>query len=99
MAEQTLTSWNEGTTKQAILAFVDEVTTEGPNYVPVADRFTTFDNDGTLWVEQPTPPQFDFVFAHWAEEIKQDPSLATQQPYKPLVDKDPPNGRGCRQPT
>jgi hypothetical protein len=51
MAERALASWNEGTTKQAILAFVDQVTTQGPNYVTVADRIATFDNDGTLWVE------------------------------------------------
>ncbi len=40
-------------------------------------------------VEQPLPPQFDFVFRKWAEEIKADPSLAGQQPYKAIVEKDP----------
>jgi phosphoglycolate phosphatase-like HAD superfamily hydrolase len=54
----------------------------------VADRIATFDNDGTLWVEQPLPPQFDFVFRKWGEEIKQDPSLASQQPYKAIIEKD-----------
>ena len=48
----------------------------------------TFDNDGTLWVEQPAPPQFDVVFRRWAEELRADPSLASRQPYKALVDKD-----------
>jgi phosphoglycolate phosphatase-like HAD superfamily hydrolase len=42
-----------------------------------------------LWVEQPLPPQFDFVFRKWADEIKADPSLAGQQPYKAIVEKDP----------
>ena len=51
-------------------------TTDGPDFVPVADRIAAFDNDGTLWVEQPLPPQFDFVFRTWAEEIKADPSMA-----------------------
>jgi phosphoglycolate phosphatase-like HAD superfamily hydrolase len=88
-AAAALPSWNEGKTKEAILAFVDEVTTEGQQFVPVAERVATFDNDGTLWVEQPMPPQFDFVFGHWAEEIKLDPSLASRQPYKSLVEKDP----------
>ena len=54
----------------------------GPDFIEVADRIATFDNDGTLWVEQTHAPQFDFVFGHWAEEIKADPSLAERQPYK-----------------
>jgi hypothetical protein len=36
----------------------------------VEDRIATFDNDGTFWVEQPLPPQFDFAFGKWGEEIK-----------------------------
>jgi phosphoglycolate phosphatase-like HAD superfamily hydrolase len=48
----------------------------------------SFDNDGTLWVEQPLPPQFDFVFRRWAEEVKADPSMAEEQPYKALLEKD-----------
>jgi phosphoserine phosphatase len=40
-------------------------------------------------VEQPLPPQFDFVFGKWAEEIKADPSVAAQQPYKAIIEKDP----------
>ncbi len=61
----------------------------GPGFVPAADRIATFDNDGTLWVEQPMPPQFDFVFRKWAEEVQADPSLASQQPYKAIIEKDP----------
>ena len=49
-----LPSWNEGAAKRNILKFVQDVTTEGsPNYVPLAERIATFDNDGTLWSEQP----------------------------------------------
>jgi len=84
-----LSSWNDGSAKKAILDFVERVTTEGPDFVPVADRIAAFDNDGTLWVEQPLPPQFDFVFRKWAEEIKADPSMAEQQPYKAIIEKDP----------
>jgi phosphoglycolate phosphatase-like HAD superfamily hydrolase len=84
-----LASWNEGSAKTAVLEFVQRVTSEGPDFVPVADRVAAFDNDGTLWVEQPLPPQLDFVFRTWAEEIKADPSMAAQQPYKALVEKDP----------
>ena len=75
--------------RSAVLGFVKRATTEGPDFVPPADRIATFDNDGTLWVEQPLPPQFDFVFGKWAEEIKQDPSMAAQQPYKAIIERDP----------
>jgi phosphoserine phosphatase len=84
-----LASWNDGSAKTAVLDFVQRVTSEGPDFVPVADRVAAFDNDGTLWVEQPLPPQFDFVFRKWAEEIKADPSMAAQQPYKAIIEKDP----------
>jgi phosphoglycolate phosphatase-like HAD superfamily hydrolase len=83
-----LESWNDGPAKQAILDFVASATTPGPGFVAVADRIAAFDNDGTLWVEQPLPPQFDFVFRKWGEEIKQDPALASQQPYKAIIERD-----------
>ena len=84
-----LASWRTGSAKQAIIDFVTRSTTPGPDFVEVADRIATFDNDGTLWVEQPLPPQFDFVFRRWAEEVKADPSLAEQQPYKAVIERDP----------
>jgi phosphoserine phosphatase len=83
-----LASWRDGSAKQAILDFVASATREGPGFVPVAGRIASFDNDGTLWVEQPMPPQFDFVFRRWAEEVEADPSLVGRQPYKALVEKD-----------
>jgi phosphoglycolate phosphatase-like HAD superfamily hydrolase len=88
MNDTVLASWVDGSAKQAILDFVEEVTTPGPGFVAPADRVATFDNDGTLWVEQPLPPQFDFVFRAWALEAKADPTLAQQQPYKALVERD-----------
>lgn len=86
---EVLASWNEGAAKNAIVDFITSATTPGSAFVEVADRIATFDNDGTLWVEQPLPPQFDFVFRKWGEEIKAEPSLADQQPYKALIEKDP----------
>jgi phosphoglycolate phosphatase-like HAD superfamily hydrolase len=88
MSDTVLPSWNTGPARDAILDFVRRVTTEGPGFVPAADRIAAFDNDGTLWVEQPLPPQFDFVFRKWGEEIKADPSLAGQQPYKAIIERD-----------
>ena len=55
---EVLASWNDGAAKQAIVDFVTSATEPGPGFVAVADRIATFDNDGTLWVEQPLPPQY-----------------------------------------
>jgi phosphoglycolate phosphatase-like HAD superfamily hydrolase len=83
-----LASWNDGETKRAILAYIDSATASGPRFVEPADRVATFDNDGTLWVEKPAPPQFDFLFRTWTEAVKKDPSLAREQPYKAIVEQD-----------
>jgi len=57
-----LPSWNDGATKSSILDFVARVTTQGgPFFVPVDQRIATFDNDGTLWVEQPMYVQLVFA--------------------------------------
>ena len=57
-----LASWNAGPTEDAIVAFVDRVTKEGgPDFVPVAERIAVFDNDGTLWSEQPVYNQLAFA--------------------------------------
>ena len=61
-AADALPSWNDTAAKKAIVAFVEQVTKEGsPNFVPVAERIATFDNDGTLWVEQPMYIQLAFA--------------------------------------
>jgi hypothetical protein len=53
-AQDPLPSWNEGTARKGIIEFVTKVTKEGgPDFVPAAERIATFDNDGTLWAEQP----------------------------------------------
>src|SRR5262249_49855023 len=57
-----LPSWNEGPSKKAIVEFVSKVTAaRSPDFVPVEERIATFDNDGTLWVEQPMYSQFLFA--------------------------------------
>lgn len=83
-----LASWRDGPAKRAILDFVTAAVEDGPGFIPVADRIAAFDNDGTLWVERPLPPQFDFVFRKWAAEAKADPSLAGRQPYKAVIEQD-----------
>ena len=61
-AEDPLPSWNDGKAKQSIIEFVAKVTKPGsPDFVPVPERIATFDNDGTLWCEQPMPVQLFFA--------------------------------------
>ncbi len=84
-----LRSWNDGPVKDAIVDFVAASTTEeSPGFVPKADRIATFDNDGTLWVERPLLPQGVFLLETWEAEVKKDPSLAAEQPYKAIVEHD-----------
>jgi hypothetical protein len=57
-----LPSWNDGLAKKAIVDFVQTTTTQGsPKFVPPAERIATFDQDGTLWVEQPLYTQVVFA--------------------------------------
>jgi phosphoserine phosphatase len=83
-----LTSWNNGLTKQSIIDFLNSTVEDGSNYIKPEDRIATFDNDGTLWVEQPIPVQADFIFQALLKSSLKDPSLANQQPYKAIIEKD-----------
>ena len=81
-----LPSWNEGVAKQSIVAFVAKVTTTGsPNFVPVAERIATFDNDGTLWAEQPLYSQFLFVIDRVKVLAPQHPEWRTTEPFASLL--------------
>jgi len=83
-----LPSWNEGATKNAILAFVRSVIEPGEGFVPPGERIATFDNDGTLWCEKPMYPQADFLIRRWAAQAQADPSKAGTQPWKAVVEGD-----------
>lgn len=77
-----LPSWAETPTKAAILAFVAKVTTPGsPDYVVPAERIATFDNDGTLWVEQPIYTQITFSIDRTKALAPQNPAWATTSPF------------------
>jgi len=83
-----LESWNDGAARRAIIDFVTEVTTEGsPAFVPPADRIAVFDNDGTLWCEQPVI-QLAHILERWEAMAQQNPALRDQQPWKAAVEKD-----------
>ena len=83
-----LVSWNDGPAKQAIVGFIERTTTPGPAYLEPAERVATFDNDGTMWIEQPLPVQLDFIFRSLAAAAQKDSSLAGQQPYKAILEQD-----------
>jgi phosphoglycolate phosphatase-like HAD superfamily hydrolase len=89
MADRALPSWNEGPARAAILDFVARVTTEhGPDYVRPAERIATFDNDGTLWCEQPLQNQFFFVFDRLETLAAMDPALRERQPFEAFLERD-----------
>lgn len=86
----TLKSWNNTQTKQAILDFVAAASDENsPDYIPPAERIAAFDNDGTLWVEQPAPAQTGLLIGKLVEKVKANPALAAEEPYKGIVTQDP----------
>ena len=85
----TLPSWNDTPTKQAILDFVVAVTDENnPSYIPPAERVATFDNDGTLWCEKPAFIQLLFEIARLKQMAEADPDLQSQPAYKAAVEGD-----------
>ena len=84
-----LASWNDGAAKQSILTFVRRVTTEGsPDFVPVPARIAVFDNDGTLWCEQPFYVQGIFVLDRVRSLAAQHPEWKEQQPFKAAIEND-----------
>jgi hypothetical protein len=84
-----LPSWNEGPAKAAILDFVADVTApDTADFVPAAERIAVFDNDGTLWVEQPMYVQGVFAFDRLRALAPQHPEWQTQQPFKAALEGD-----------
>lgn len=84
-----LPSWREGEIKAALLEFVAAVTAAGsPEFVAEAERIAVFDNDGTLWCEQPAQPQVLFAQARAAEMAAADPSLKSREPFRAFLEHD-----------
>jgi phosphoglycolate phosphatase-like HAD superfamily hydrolase len=85
-ADDPLPSWHDGAVKRAIMDFVQRVTTPGgADFVPVPERIATFDNDGTLWAEQPMYFQLAFAFDRVKALAPQHPEWQTQEPFKSLL--------------
>jgi phosphoglycolate phosphatase-like HAD superfamily hydrolase len=88
-AESPLPSWNDGPSKQALVDFVQRVTKEGgPDFVPVEERVAVFDNDGTLWCEQPIYVQFAFALDRVRALAPQHPEWNEKEPFATILKGD-----------
>jgi hypothetical protein len=84
-----LPSWNDGAAKKAVVEFVAKVTKEGePDFVSPAERIAVFDNDGTLWAEQPIYFQFAFALDRVKALAPQHPEWKTTEPFASLFKGD-----------
>jgi len=81
-----LPSWNDGATKKSILAFIDAAVSDGnPAFVPPAQRIAVFDNDGTLWAEQPIYFQLAFAMDRVKRLAPQHPDWQTHEPFMSIL--------------
>jgi haloacid dehalogenase-like hydrolase len=88
-AQDALPSWSDGPAKQSIVEFVAKVTKEGsPDFVPPEQRIATFDNDGTLWCEQPMYFQLLFALDRVKALAPQHPEWKTKEPFASLLKGD-----------
>jgi hypothetical protein len=88
-AADPLPSWNDGLAKKAIIEFVDKVTNEGlSDFVPQSERIAVFDNDGTLWAEQPLYVQLAFTIDRVKEFATNRPEWKDKQPFKAIIEND-----------
>jgi phosphoglycolate phosphatase-like HAD superfamily hydrolase len=84
-----LSSWNDGPAKRSIVEFVTKVTKPGsPDFVPVAERIAVFDNDGTLWAEQPMYFQALFTFDRIKALAPQHPEWKEKEPFASVLKGD-----------
>lgn len=88
-SEEFLPSWNDSPAKKAILGFVARVTNpDSPDFVPPSERIAVFDNDGTLWSEQPLYFQLAFVLDRVKALAPQHPEWKDKQPFKGVLEND-----------
>ena len=88
-AADPLASWNEGKAKQSIITFVKAVTIPGgKGFVPAPERIAVFDNDGTLWSEQPMYFQAFFIFDRIRQLAPHHPEWKTREPFASVLKGD-----------
>ncbi len=89
MTSHALPSWNDCPARAAIIDFVSKVTKQdGPDYVPPAERIATFDNDGTLWCEQPVQVHLFFLMDRVKKLAEKHPAIKDRQPFKAFLASD-----------
>jgi hypothetical protein len=89
VAADRLPSWNDTAPRKAIATFVERVTKAGsPDFVPIPERIATFDNDGTLWAEQPIYVQILFVMDRVKALAPKHPEWKTKEPFASLLKGD-----------
>lgn len=89
IAQDPLLSWKDGPAKNALVEFVSKVTKDGgPEFVLPAERIATFDNDGTLWAEQPMYVQAIFAFDRVKALAPQHPEWQTTEPFASVLKGD-----------
>jgi phosphoglycolate phosphatase-like HAD superfamily hydrolase len=85
-APDSLPSWHEGATRSAILSFVEDVTAPGsPSFVPKSERIAVFDNDGTLWSEQPMYVQLAFTLDRVKALATDHPEWGAKEPFRSVL--------------
>lgn len=89
MTNNNLPSWNDTPTKKSIIDFVEKITNaSGPDFIPVNERIATFDNDGTLWTEQPLQVELFFALDRAKEQAKLNPDLLNSPLFKAFIEMD-----------
>lgn len=89
LAAEPLPSWNDGTSRTAIIDFVELVTKEGsPEFVSPSERIAVFDNDGTLWAEKPVYTQLLFAVDRVRALAPSHPEWKDEQPFKGVLEND-----------
>jgi phosphoserine phosphatase len=84
-----LPSWNAGPAREAVVAFVERVTKPGgPDFVPPSERIAVFDNDGTLWSEQPMYVQLAFALDRVGELAPRNPEWKDRDPFRAALSRD-----------
>jgi len=80
----------DGPVRNTLIEFVSTSSEPGSSgFIPASERVAAFDNDGTLWAEQPIPVQAPFLLAKLADQVRADSTLADVEPYRSIVSCDP----------
>ena len=88
-AQELLPSWNEGKSKRDVITYVESVTDKkSPDFIPLQDRIAVFDNDGTLWSEQPLYFQLFFAIDRVKALAPEHPEWKRTEPFKYILEGD-----------